>query len=323
MIPYIFKLLCFSGGWGTRNPVIEGRGVTIQTEGGYESQISTNGQRQRGRGEEEDRRAEAAEDAVWAAGNWCCPPKSEYSSFMTTLSQSLSFNLANLTTLSDFCVVCSQKKDDDVEEEGSIINGSAAYEDEEDHARSGAPWFKKPLKNQSVVDSEPVRFTVKITGEPKPEVTWWFEGEMLQDCEDYQYIERGETYCLYLPETFPEDEGEYMCKAVNSRGTAASTCILTVESKTTLVWLHACMMPSVRISISGHELDRTLLSLVNAGRLDNGSSVSFSQPMTTDAPSMFWKLSLLSVSLSPFVKLHPSWYISTAEGRKWQYAWHS
>uniref|UniRef100_A0A8C4EBD9 Nexilin n=1 Tax=Dicentrarchus labrax TaxID=13489 RepID=A0A8C4EBD9_DICLA len=123
-----------------------------------------------------------------------------------------------------------QKKEDDVEDEGSIINGSAAYEDEEDHARSGAPWFKKPLKNQSVVDSEPVRFTVKITGEPKPEVTWWFEGEMLQDCEDYQYIERGETYCLYLPETFPEDEGEYMCKAVNSRGTAASTCILTIET---------------------------------------------------------------------------------------------
>ncbi|XP_010793301.1 nexilin isoform X1 [Notothenia coriiceps] len=128
-----------------------------------------------------------------------------------------------------------KKKEDDVEEEGSIINGSAAYEDEEDHARSGAPWFKKPLKNQSVVDSEPVRFSVKITGEPKPEVTWWFEGEMLQDCEDYQYIERGETSCLYLPETFPEDEGEYMCKAVNSRGTAASTCILTIESKTTLV----------------------------------------------------------------------------------------
>lgn len=128
-----------------------------------------------------------------------------------------------------------QKSEDDVDDDGSIINGSTAYENEEEHARSGAPWFKKPLKNQSVVDSEPVRFTVKITGEPKPEVTWWFEGEMLQDCEDYQYIERGETYCLYLPETFPEDEGEYMCKAVNSRGTAASTCILTIESKSTLV----------------------------------------------------------------------------------------
>ncbi|XP_028855798.1 nexilin isoform X1 [Denticeps clupeoides] len=123
-----------------------------------------------------------------------------------------------------------KKRDEAEEEERSIVNGSAAYDDEEDHGRSGAPWFKKALKNLSVVDSEPVRFTVKITGEPRPEVTWWFEGEMLQDCEDYQYIERGETYCLYLPETFPEDEGEYMCKAVNSRGTAASTCILTIET---------------------------------------------------------------------------------------------
>ncbi|NXU56424.1 NEXN protein, partial [Turnix velox] len=123
-----------------------------------------------------------------------------------------------------------KKREEEEEEEGSIINGSAC-EDEEDQARSGAPWFKKSLKNTSVVDGEPVRFTVKITGEPKPEVTWWFEGEMLRDSEDYQYIERGETYCLYLPETFPEDEGEYMCKAVNSRGTSASTCILTIESK--------------------------------------------------------------------------------------------
>ncbi|XP_047011701.1 nexilin isoform X3 [Ictalurus punctatus] len=121
------------------------------------------------------------------------------------------------------------KKEDEDEEEGSVVNGS--YDEEDDHGRSGAPWFKKPLRNQTVVDSEPVRFTVKITGEPKPEVTWWFEGELLQDCEDYQYIERGETYCLYLPETFPEDEGEYMCKAVNSRGSAASTCILTIETE--------------------------------------------------------------------------------------------
>ncbi|KAG8555338.1 hypothetical protein GDO81_017669 [Engystomops pustulosus] len=121
-----------------------------------------------------------------------------------------------------------KKRDDDEEDEAASVNGSQ-YEDEE-LARSGAPWFKKPLKNMSVVDGEPVRFTVKVIGEPKPEVTWWFEGEMLQDSEDYQYIERGETYCLYLPETFPEDEGEYMCKVVNSRGTAASSCILSIET---------------------------------------------------------------------------------------------
>nr|BAB71622.1 unnamed protein product [Homo sapiens] len=122
-----------------------------------------------------------------------------------------------------------KKREEEEEEEGSIMNGSTA--EDEEQTRSGAPWFKKPLKNTSVVDSEPVRFTVKVTGEPKPEITWWFEGEILQDGEDYQYIERGETHCLYLPETFPEDGGEYMCKAVNNKGSAASTCILTIESK--------------------------------------------------------------------------------------------
>ncbi|XP_060058204.1 nexilin isoform X3 [Erinaceus europaeus] len=122
-----------------------------------------------------------------------------------------------------------KKREEEEDEEGSIMNGST-IEDEE-QSRPGAPWFKKPLKNTSVVDGEPVRFTVQVTGEPKPEVTWWFEGEILQDGEDYQYIERGETYCLYLPETFPEDEGEYMCKAVNSKGSAASTCILTIETE--------------------------------------------------------------------------------------------
>ncbi|XP_047650288.1 nexilin isoform X6 [Phacochoerus africanus] len=121
-----------------------------------------------------------------------------------------------------------KKREEEEEEEGSTMNGSTIEDEEE--TRSGAPWFKKPLKNTSVVDSEPVRFTVKVTGEPKPEITWWFEGELLQDGEDYQYIERGETYCLYLPETFPEDEGEYMCKAVNNKGSAASTCILTIET---------------------------------------------------------------------------------------------
>ncbi|XP_012926396.1 nexilin isoform X3 [Heterocephalus glaber] len=121
-----------------------------------------------------------------------------------------------------------KKREEEEEEEGSIMSGST-IEDEE-QTRSGAPWFKKPLKNTSVVDSEPVRFTVKVTGEPKPEITWWFEGEILQDGEDYQYIERGETYCLFLPETFPEDGGEYMCKAVNNKGSAASSCILTIET---------------------------------------------------------------------------------------------
>lgn len=129
-----------------------------------------------------------------------------------------------------------------------------------------------------MVDAEPVRFTVKITGEPKPEVTWWFEGELLPDSEDYQYIERGETYCLYLPETFPEDEGEYMCKAVNSRGTAASTCILTIESK----------LPSVSTNHLHAEISYGVTNLEQTAR---------------SASARFFFFLLICVSLSPCLSL--------------------
>ncbi|CAN0178076.1 unnamed protein product [Lampetra fluviatilis] len=123
------------------------------------------------------------------------------------------------------------------EEEDGTPNGlglnGPVVDDDDELTRSGAPWFKRPLKNTQVVDGEPVRFLVRIVGSPRPEVTWWFEGEPLEDGEEYQYVVRGEdTYCLYLPETFPDDEGEYMCKAVSPKGSAASTCILTIESKT-------------------------------------------------------------------------------------------
>lgn len=309
---------CILGGGrgGKSNNSSKTWGVAVQTKSGHASSLSTNGQSQGGRRTEEDRGAEAPENAVWTAGDWCCSSKGKSPTVITVLHKiipnaqehrSFIWNCFEVSQSVKLFFFCLQKKEDEVEDEGSIINGLAAYEDEEDHARSGAPWFKKPLKNQSVVDSEPVRFTVKITGEPKPEVTWWFEGEMLQDCEDYQYIERGETYCLYLPETFPEDEGEYMCKAVNSRGTAASTCILTIESKITLVWL--CLHASTHLEFTAlYEVDRMFLFPVTSGwkaEADNSSSVSFLQLMTTDAPSYAEDCSLLS--FSPFVNLHLLW----------------
>lgn len=85
---------------------------------------------------------------------------------------------------------------------------------------------------------------------------------MLQDSEDYQYIERGETYCLYLPETFPEDEGEYMCKAVNNRGTSASTCILTIESKSQCFHLLKSQMLFLYLSYCKKSINLFLLTFL-------------------------------------------------------------
>lgn len=36
---------------------------------------------------------------------------------------------------------------------------------------------------------------------------------------------------LSIHEVFPEDEGEYVCKAVNTMGTTETKCVLSVKRK--------------------------------------------------------------------------------------------
>uniref|UniRef100_UPI00358EAE9A nexilin isoform X2 n=1 Tax=Myxine glutinosa TaxID=7769 RepID=UPI00358EAE9A len=118
-----------------------------------------------------------------------------------------------------------------IEEEGTT-NGVDGAGLKDEALRSGAPWFKQPLKNLQVVDGEPVRLVVRVMAELEPEVTWWYEGELLQDGDDYRYEKRDNgIYSLFLHETFPDDTGEFLCRAENLHGSAASSCLLTIESR--------------------------------------------------------------------------------------------
>uniref|UniRef100_UPI00358E3753 nexilin isoform X3 n=1 Tax=Myxine glutinosa TaxID=7769 RepID=UPI00358E3753 len=117
-----------------------------------------------------------------------------------------------------------------IEEEGTT-NGVDGAGLKDEALRSGAPWFKQPLKNLQVVDGEPVRLVVRVMAELEPEVTWWYEGELLQDGDDYRYEKRDNgIYSLFLHETFPDDTGEFLCRAENLHGSAASSCLLTIET---------------------------------------------------------------------------------------------
>ncbi|XP_035662301.1 trichohyalin-like isoform X28 [Branchiostoma floridae] len=93
-----------------------------------------------------------------------------------------------------------------------------------------APKFVKNFENMTIFDGDPVRFEAKVIGRPKPDVTWYLNGKRLPNNQDYRYKFEGDHgVVLELPETFPEDEGEYMCKAVNTSGMALCSALLIIE----------------------------------------------------------------------------------------------
>ncbi len=90
-----------------------------------------------------------------------------------------------------------------------------------------------PLRNLSVMDGDRAIFRVFFSGNPTPHITWYFNSQPIKPSQDFQInvdIRRQES-TLVIVEVFPEDEGEYMCKAENPLGTAVTHCHLFVKSE--------------------------------------------------------------------------------------------
>ena len=103
----------------------------------------------------------------------------------------------------------------------------------EEYREEEPPRFTLPLRNQTVTDGDRAVLRVFFSGVPAPSVTWYFNSQPVRPGQDFQInvdVRRGES-TLVIVEVFPEDEGEYMCKAENPLGTAITHCHLFVRSK--------------------------------------------------------------------------------------------
>lgn len=122
-----------------------------------------------------------------------------------------------------------------------------------------APRFTMPLRNQTVTDGDRAVLRVFFSGVPAPTVTWYFNSQPVRPGQDFQInvdVRRGES-TLVIVEVFPEDEGEYMCKAENPLGTAITHCHLFVRSK---LALHTRIGG---VTVAGHgNLNQTVVSWI-------------------------------------------------------------
>jgi hypothetical protein len=98
-----------------------------------------------------------------------------------------------------------------------------------------APAFLQPLQNVEATEGQPIRFEAVVSGQPQPDISWFLDGEPIKESPVYHIITEASGTCiLELPQSFPEDEGEYECRAVNQYGTATTKADLYIQGQLSL-----------------------------------------------------------------------------------------
>ncbi|KAK6058392.1 hypothetical protein COOONC_04040 [Cooperia oncophora] len=92
-----------------------------------------------------------------------------------------------------------------------------------------APDFATKLNDLRIVQNAPAVFTCSITGEPKPIVNWFKDGQQLPNTGRFQATETDGQYRLSISNILPQDVGIYECVAKNAAGEARCKARLNVN----------------------------------------------------------------------------------------------
>ena len=84
--------------------------------------------------------------------------------------------------------------------------------------------------NVELVEGKPARIVCTIIGVPKPEVSWWKDGQPIQPGDGLYFENKdgGDVYELVIEDTVPEDAGIYQVKAFNEGGIAEAEATLGI-----------------------------------------------------------------------------------------------
>lgn len=104
--------------------------------------------------------------------------------------------------------------------------------------RGKAPVFTVPLSNvDNLREGESAHFEARLTptDDPKLKVEWFWNGKPLRTGSRFR------TFCdfgfviLEISPVYPEDSGEYSCRAFNDYGEAVTTCSMKAQGKRSII----------------------------------------------------------------------------------------
>uniref|UniRef100_A0A670HYF3 Ig-like domain-containing protein n=1 Tax=Podarcis muralis TaxID=64176 RepID=A0A670HYF3_PODMU len=97
--------------------------------------------------------------------------------------------------------------------------------------KSNVPTFLKHVSNVEISLGDLARLSVVVTGDPKPQIQWYFNSVKLTSSADYKFVFDDENYSLIILSTKFDHEGEYTCIASNIHGETACSAYLKVNPK--------------------------------------------------------------------------------------------
>lgn len=97
--------------------------------------------------------------------------------------------------------------------------------------KSNVPVFVKHVSNVEINLGDTAILSVVVTGDPKPQIQWFFNSILLTSSTDYKLVFGDDNYSLIILSTKFDHEGEYTCTANNIHGETACSAYLKVNPK--------------------------------------------------------------------------------------------
>ncbi|XP_063953801.1 titin-like isoform X4 [Lytechinus pictus] len=100
---------------------------------------------------------------------------------------------------------------------------------------TAAPHFAQTFGNRRCYEGESLTFECRITGDPKPSVSWFKDGVKVEQGV-FQISEDGQFHKLEILEVFDEDAGVFECRAKNDYGEAICVATLRIKGELSPKW---------------------------------------------------------------------------------------
>ncbi|KAB5577114.1 hypothetical protein PHYPO_G00206230 [Pangasianodon hypophthalmus] len=91
------------------------------------------------------------------------------------------------------------------------------------------PLFTQKLRDVRVLDGERLHLQCQFSAESPATVTWSLDGKVIKPSKFIIITSEGGLCSLTIDKALPEDEGQYVCRAESSAGTAECCCMVQVD----------------------------------------------------------------------------------------------